>query len=299
MKKLILLSFMLMLSVMAHAESSGGGSLSYQELVERARSDYQKKVEVILSLPPPETSQKILSDLISSGHRNLGALDLVQARDGMKSIRWLALGEQGVAVGSGAARRGSAVNLTEEKAVLINIPMIASGNRVSKEQLEILYLHEGLGAQGYDDEEYQISTVLYLLNQGANIDSSYFDKEFKKTSKPRATNRVYRNEDGGTSVGGGGDINSLGINTQVVEKIYSKASKDRSSVGRANKILKKVLQVEFFLDDSLNVKAEPFVLSKKWGKISVQLRHIPLAMLSDAEYNSMVDDLANAIERAL
>lgn len=161
-----------------------------------------------------------LQEIIDYGIVNIGNLDLIKIVEEAKKLT--------VHIHSGAPvtiqnqERRSAKYSIPEKEVFINKDIIAVQRENPNNDRNIdatLYFHEYLGALGYDDRHYQISSTLsltYLQVQLAPLHSHYADKlnVWKKYLKRLAFNRlpiaVPLNKVGGgsTTTEGGGDYSA-------------------------------------------------------------------------------------------
>jgi hypothetical protein len=96
--------------------------------------------------------------------------------------------------------------------------------RDALESLADLELHEALGTLGYEDNQYALSTSLRVL---AETESAETREKLKKTlEKGVFSEKNLRNQhDGGSSVGGGGDIRALIIKNQVLAEILKENRK--------------------------------------------------------------------------
>jgi hypothetical protein len=155
---------------------------------------------------------RLIDGLREKGIHSVGALDLNKFSQEAKKISWRVNPQSAPFIVTGG--RPSAFYIIDQKKVFIsdNIPADALAS------LADLELHEALGALGYDDRHYSLSSSLHLLleadpaTQNKLLDlygASFFKKE----------NLMNRRDDGGSSVGGGGDITTLLIKNLVLADI--------------------------------------------------------------------------------
>lgn len=113
--------------------------------------------------------------------------------------------------------RRSAYFLTEGKKVYVSneLPSTVS------EAYSLLELHEALGATGYDDENYSLSTGLHLLSKMP--DGNFRDEILRSFDRD-----LFQSSTGsgsGTSVGGGGDLTAISVKYAVLQAILKRYSK--------------------------------------------------------------------------
>lgn len=141
----------------------------------------------------------------------VGDLDLRKLLQDLEQVVFYI--NHGKTISGSGGNRSTAVNFTEEKAVVINAP---SSYDLKRWNWRVILLHEGLGALGYDDEDYQLSAALeWLHTQNLYIDdvqarrayaNSGAFKHFRNLER-RKHNKIYVADGGGsTSTGSGGDL---------------------------------------------------------------------------------------------
>lgn len=150
--------------------------------------------------PLGESSNALLQGLVNRGVTRIGDFDLKQFLTDKKQIQWGVTNEN--LPESLTGDRRSAYYLKQEKKVFVSSELPA----FSKDSMADLELHESMGALGYDDRAYALSSAIKLLSktkepQKLNQLLKVFGKEiFSKTKNLK---------DSGTSVGGGGDLIAL------------------------------------------------------------------------------------------
>lgn len=151
-------------------------------------------------------SATIIKDLRAQGLERVGKLELSKLQKEIESTRWKT---SSVFFAGSGEDRVTAINLPRERTVIVNEPSL---NLISDEISEQVALHETLGANGYEDENYEKTLSLDLLRSektfGREAMRSQLN-EMNKESLKASQNRVYKNRRGGTSVGGGGDGTAL------------------------------------------------------------------------------------------
>lgn len=153
-------------------------------------------------------STAIVDKLIKQGYRKFHEVDLYELKEKIPQVSWRKAAP-GEVTPDFAGQRGSAFYLRDHKEVTI----MAEPRDFTQESNDILSLHEALGALGYKDKNYEISLWLYHLES-----TNTGIKTIVKFSHPYKWNQV----DGGTSVGGGGDMTGLTVKLKVLEKIWQR-----------------------------------------------------------------------------
>ena len=102
---------------------------------------------------------KIIQGLNDRGIKKIGDFDVADFVMKAKAIRWETMPESAPSVISGS--RKSAYYLRAEHKVVISKRL--PGDALAS--LPALELHEALGAVGYDDRNYALSTALHLLSK--------------------------------------------------------------------------------------------------------------------------------------
>jgi hypothetical protein len=162
----------------------------------------------------------IIHQLQGRGISRIGDLDLAQfmreaqGRTGAGEIQWSQTSEEIPSVMAG--ERSSAYNISCAKTVVISktIPLEFEYSRAALE------LHEVFGALCYDDSNYNLITVLELL---AKLDDTRALERFIKLYSRTIFRQKNIHLAGGSSVGRGGDIDSIVIKNLIFHKILSSA----------------------------------------------------------------------------
>ncbi len=158
-----------------------------------------------------QESQKIIRNnlisqidqLLAQKHAEFSDVDLNQLKSRINRIRvGIAVGEP--LVGSGV--RNDAVNFNQQNIILLNYDRTKNYSPV---QMSILQWHEALGALGYNDENYLLSSGLFqkLATPSQALNPHILKRFITQFNEPlREKNIEFNNSDGGvTAVGGGGD----------------------------------------------------------------------------------------------
>jgi hypothetical protein len=150
--------------------------------------------------------QTILTLLRQAGVDRVGAFRLDEFERRALRIRWHSINGQPDSVNSG--ERASAYFRKNEVFISRDLPSYALA------ALPHLELHEALGATGYDDRNYALSSTLVKL---AGLNSSAEISEVLKQLEASPRMRFA----GGSSVVGGGDLTALQFKQNVLSRIAS------------------------------------------------------------------------------
>lgn len=158
----------------------------------------------------------ILRDLSAKGVDQIGDFDIQSFRDEAKKIQWKNL--ESDARPEFVGTRQSAYYLIQNKTVYVSSKLPA----LNADNLAALELHEALGALGYKDHHYQISTGLNLLSrlnsprERVELQKIYSQSIFSKNNLLQS-----KGSGSGTSVGGGGDLIALSMKNLVLNEILN------------------------------------------------------------------------------
>lgn len=174
-----------------------------------------------LSLPAAAQTQVgeswplIIDSLQRQGIKKVGDLDLAQFSAEAKSkIRWNYLKKETPSIISGG--RTSAVYIYDPSSDTQGVYLNPKLPKEVAPYMPDLELHEALGALGYEDQQYNLSSGLRLLLDAENPeDRKKILKSFSKGLFKEENLRI----EGGSSVGGGGDIRALLIKKEVLADI--------------------------------------------------------------------------------
>ena len=152
-----------------------------------------------------------INKLEAFGVSKIGDFDLATFRKEVAGVKFNNLDGAPATVQSGS--RQSAYYLRDKKQVYISDELPAEA-AASIPQLE---LHESLGALGYNDHNYAISTALTTLsNMNPNAQRDRLQQAYGRGIFSKDNLRI---KEGGTSVSGGGDLTTLYIKNQVLKLI--------------------------------------------------------------------------------
>lgn len=178
--------------------------------------DFQKRmsgfVKAVLAAPLKQQSSQI------------GWMNIEQLIEEVDQVRVYANTSNKAVVGS--EKRLGSVNFTEQKIALINTSLLQELTRpqgqltslATAAGTETVILHEFLGALGYPDDNYEISTLLFMRSFPQDYGHSVLQQTEKSLADhlgkfPRRTKNITFSTEGGTStgIGGGGDPASVAM----------------------------------------------------------------------------------------
>ncbi|HWU44575.1 MAG TPA: hypothetical protein VN132_14085 [Bdellovibrio sp.] len=172
-----------------------------------------------------QSSLEIVHKLQAQGIHKIGDFDVDQLEKQIMSTKWREMG--GVyLIGSGKGRTTS-VYFPADQLVVINS---LSVQYIDRKTLPHASLHEVLGANGYDDENYRLGLALRALSESPKTGRSLFENIIKNSTLRDLKNKTYKSIDGGTSVGGGGDSTSIDFKYRMLEEAI--ASSDEKFISR-------------------------------------------------------------------
>jgi len=161
--------------------------------------------------------ERLLDRLISQGHPKIGKLDLLQSRAQMAKIKWSVQTDEKFP--ASARNRQSAFfepfQVTAAKELMIT----------KEGELEVLAVHEALGALGLQDSDYQLSLNLRFLSvtEDPGLQAS-FRALIAHNSRITEDQEMFARSGGsGTSVGGGGDLRAIFFKQKVLLKLLAES----------------------------------------------------------------------------
>lgn len=161
----------------------------------------------LLSNPLERKAEQTITDIIGSGVTKIGDLDLLVLREEIKTINYHNIEGE---ISSVAGGRNSAYYLAGEVFSKTDL------ERYGQQAINLLALHESLGALGYEDSNYQKSILIEIfkdLPQG--LQSDFLKNQL--TQQVFDEKHLNYNDNGGaTGIGGGGDIATAWFKYQVL-----------------------------------------------------------------------------------
>jgi hypothetical protein len=243
-------------------------------------------------------SRKHVDMLIERGILKIGKLDLTHLSDELNTVEW-AYFDLGFLLGSGG-KRISSVYFIEKKQVVINWYSFKNmeGNPVP---MFSWALHEGLGALGYQDENYEISGAISFMANHPELEKDLLKKYaplFKAFDRENKE-RLYLLAGGATVVGGGGDAAIIELKQQMLNYFftmiktssyedYSKREIDRALIKLNN------LNVEFGSAETRSI-SEDNIEKYKIIKKSLIINSIYRSELKELYSASFIEELMSTL----
>lgn len=243
---------------------------------------------VIFSMSIPAFAKKVstneaalivLDQVEERGYHSIGNISVAELRKAFSKIVIKEITLPIFLIGSGS--RDGAINLTEKNEIIIN-PL--SFQRYSQRQQILLIIHELLGASGYNDENYQLTTRIYLLaTSEVALQSNTFIAGYNKGTL-RKQNKTYQIEtkNGGTvtGIGGGGDGEVVEFKCSLLDTVLSHADEDPNNALWLNRYAEMLVEIDLRQQEEYTFK----VTDKKqvlvtingalWTNLSVSDRRI-------------------------
>lgn len=146
--------------------------------------------------------------------------------------------------------RDNAVFLPEQKIVLINYERLKN---LEGHRKQLLFFHEALGAMGYHDQNYQISSLFYLKAAQPSLklpEEIENQAEQNNLQKLVDKNSSYKDQGGVTAVGGGGDGFTAEIKIALISLLIELIN---------NKTISKEYKTKEFIERVMKLSIEPTI----------------------------------------
>lgn len=193
-----------------------GMKLKYLALILIFTLESQAQQRMELPQAPGKALNQTLQALKAQGIHRVGALDLKDFSKEAQGILWQrvsSLPPQEISARTKEpSQRKTAYYRTGNKIVTL-VADLPPGTESQKSHLE---LHEALGALGYNDKHYVLSTALMTLK---DTEDPVLRQQLLKSYGDGFFNSQNLRSSGGSSVGGGGDINAITIKSQVLQSL--------------------------------------------------------------------------------
>ncbi|MFN8790734.1 MAG: hypothetical protein ACK5Y2_04685 [Bdellovibrionales bacterium] len=179
-------------------------------------------------------SQVLPQMLVAEGVQTVGDLNIKKLSQELEKVQW-EVTQQIIPEGSGKPR--FACNYFVSKRVVCN------SMATSPAVLPLVTLHEALGALGYLDEDYEISSALavHALSKRRAPIPGVSDRSFQG---PRRTqDQVYQSQRGGTSVGGGGDSVGITVKTFAIAALASNLEAGGLTVSQQAQVVSAITRI--------------------------------------------------------
>ncbi len=170
-------------------------------------------------------SVKYVDDILATGSTHIGELDLRVLKKELLEVKWHAI--DGIFLAGSGGHRGAAVYVTSTKSVYVNI---LSVNNMVGSQVSFYpwALHEALGALGYKDENYELTSVISFIAETKSVQNKNILQRrenigaeiFSKNPSKRSSDVIYDTSEGGvTVIGGGGDFFTSYVKLELLKAL--------------------------------------------------------------------------------
>ena len=240
-------------------------------------------------------SGKHVEILLDRGISKIGKLNLKKLSKELNTVEWRTF-EIGFLLGSGGNRLTS-VYVVEDRMVIIN--SLSFENLIGKPvHLYSWALHEGLGALGYNDENYELSASISFLaenSQLANHSSNITIKDhFQKIDRSKV-GLTYASSGGSTVVGGGGDAIIIELKQLLLKRYFewikinhSELSNEKIKQG-FNSLIK--FKMETYQKGNIDFNNISFWLEEKTLYLSAGSQFNPAPMYKVENLDRILDTL--------
>lgn len=220
-------------------------------------------------------SKAIIQRILDSGVTQVGEMDLGELLEDLDTVEWRTF-DLGFLSGSGGKRQTS-IYLVEQRMVVVNT--LALQNLVETQvRLNSWALHEALGALGYDDENYQISTSLAFVagdftlsslgqpnpapNPSISNRADFVERTLSNVSRTNIE-RTYGREGGTTVVGGGGDAPILELKQRLMNRLSNWLDTHHPSLSNRKKQLaaQRLLELPINFTTDTNYSGSEFTVT--------------------------------------
>lgn len=242
-------------------------------------------------------SKHIVQQLVDLGVNTVGQLDTKKLLADLDTVEWRTF-NLGFFAGSGGKRQTS-IYLVEQRMVAVST--YALENLVGQPiPLWEWALHEALGALGYPDENYELTTSLHFLVKSSTLDTiqriSLVEESFSAISI-RTTNQIYSSEGGTTIIGGGGDAPIITFKTQLLEHYvhwvdtnYPELSKKKKKQGFSRLVAQ---AIEF--DLKRDYSTADFIIRDNTVWLGIRGNTDPELILNDEYMDKLLTALASRL----
>ncbi len=232
-------------------------------------------------------ARKHVDILLKRGIKKIGNLNLLKLAKELNTVEWRTF-EIGFLVGSND-ERSTSIYIVKDRMVIVNF---LSFQNLAGQPVHVYSwaLHEGLGALGYNDENYELSASISFLAENSHLASLstiyYLDEQFEVTARSRQ-GRNYVNAGGSTIVGGGGDAIIIELKQRLLKRYFdwitinfNELSNEEIKKG-FNSLIK--FKMETYLRDNSDYKNMTFWLEGQTFYIGAGVARFYLKQLYEVE----------------
>ena len=238
-------------------------------------------------------SKKDLEKLLNQNIVKIGDMNLIKLSKELETVEWRTF-DLGFLGGSGGKRMTS-IYIVKDKMVVINTLSLQSlvGKPI---KMFSWALHEALGALGYDDENYELSSsISFLANNPSHLNSTgvdYVQSHFLELKKS-STGRVYTLNGGSTVVGGGGDAIIIDLKQRLLSRYFEWVKKNHpyktaAHIKKGFLFLTK-LKMETYLETNADYNNSSFWLEGETFYLGAGAQFVLDKIQKDENLDSMLD----------
>ncbi len=238
-------------------------------------------------------SKKDIDKLLGQNIVKIGNMNLEKLSAELDTVEWRTF-DLGYLGGSGGNRMTS-IYIVKDKMVVIN-SLSLQGLVGKPVHMFSWALHEGLGALGYDDENYELSSSISFLADNPSLMSlsgvDYVKDNFKEL-KRSSLGRTYAMSGGSTVVGGGGDAIIIDLKQRLLKRYFDWIKKNHSyktaeEVKRGFLTLTK-LKMEMFLETNADYANASFWLEGETFYLGAGAQFVLDQIFKDESLDAMLD----------
>lgn len=238
-------------------------------------------------------SKHIVEKIVKNGTTEVGDLNLVDLLDMLETVEWRTF-DLGFLAGSGGKRQTS-MYFVQDRMVVVNI--LALQNLVDKPiSLYNWALHEALGALGYPDEFYDLTTALVFMAEPNNhsVDRTKYVESIFSDIKVTTTNHVYGREGGVTIIGGGGDAPLIDFKSKMIERFITWLETHHPRLGtrKKKKAIERLIKIQVEFNKESSRESNSFSVKDGVLWIDQAGNRDPSLILTDEYLDSVLDALA-------
>lgn len=241
-------------------------------------------------------SKRMVEKVVKQGITKVGDLDLPYLLEMLDTVEWRTF-DIGFLGGSGGGRHTS-IYMVESRMVVVN--MLSLQNLVGTEvRIDRWALHEALGALGYPDENYDITTSLtFIADAPQSKAATRADLVERSLSniKLTTTNRVYESSSGGSTViGGGGDAPIVELKCRLLDRFeaWALVHHPNLSAKKITKALERLTKFAINFDPkSRDYNSADFKLERNQLLIAIGGNSNPSLMYGEAYLDAVLETIS-------
>ena len=219
-------------------------------------------------------AKRVVQRILDQGINRVGDVNMTDLLAKLDTVEWRTF-DLGFLSGSGGQRHSS-IYIVKDKMVVINMLALQSlvGTNVS---LLCWALHESLGALGYPDDVYDMSTAMCFISEGGSP-ASVTQTDFEMPAAARVdyvsrplrnfeilkTDRVYGREGGTTIIGGGGDAALIEVKRRLLRQFlrWMDTNRPLSNERNRKRAVEKLLKMNIHFSNNESYNSTDFRLER-------------------------------------